>query len=233
MNIENSLVESIKSDKIGSLSADALDLGMKAVLDNGVLEQIPFFGLMVKAYSATTHIRDSLFAKKIYDFLLNINELDSESRAKAIDKIANKKEGVIKAGEAIISLIDKTDDIKKPELIGKLFVAFGKDEISCDQFLRASNIINNIYLDDLLRLKDMYKLNQYDDKIKSTYASVGLMQMTIAKPQKISSGYSMKEIGSAVFDSGFKIEYNFNNEAELIAKHCFGVISSLERLCLS
>lgn len=229
MNIENSLVESIKSDKIGGLSADALDLGMKAVLDNEVLEQIPVFGLLVKTYSATSHIRDSLFTKKIFEFLLNINELNSKDRIKAIDKIANKKEGVVKAGEAIITLIDKADDVKKPELIGKLFVAFGKNEISCDQFLRASNIINNVYLDDLLRLKHMYKFNKFDEKIKSTYASVGLMQMTIAKPDKVGAGYSMKEIGEAVFDAGFKIEYDFNNEAELIAKHCFGVVSSLEK----
>jgi len=229
LNIENSLIESIKSEKIGGLSADALDLGMKAILENDVLEQIPFFGLMVKTYSATTHIRDSLFSKKIYEFLLNINSLDSESREKAIDEIARKKEGVVKAGEAIISLIDKSDDIKKPELIGKLFVAFGKKEISCDRFLRASNIINNVYIDDLLKLKEMYSIRRFDKKVKSTYASVGLMQMTIEKPAKFGQGYSVKEIGEAVFDSGFEIDYEFTDEAELIAEFCFDTIAPLKR----
>lgn len=229
MNIENSLIESMKSDRISGLSADTLDLGMKAILENGVLEQVPIFGLMVKTYSATTHIRDSLFSKKIYDFLLNMNSLDSDRRAKAIEKISIKKESVVKAGEAIIALIDKTDDVKKPELISKLFVALGNNKIDGDQFFRASNIINNVYIDDLLKLKEMYNSREFDKKTKSTYASVGIMQMTIAKPEQFGQEYSMKEIGEAVFNSGFEIEYDFTDEAELIAEFCFDTIAPLTR----
>jgi hypothetical protein len=223
LSIENSIVESIKSEKIGGLSADLLDLGMKAVTENDVLEQIPFFGLMAKSYNAAMHVRESLFTKKVYEFLFNIKELNTKERTAVIDDIASKKNGTIRAGEAIIALIDKSDDIKKPELIGKLFVACGLNEITVDQFLRLSNIITNLYLDDLLQLQNIYKEKFFDDKIKSIYSAVGLMRTSIAKPHKFSEGYSLKEIGEAVFDSGFNIEYKFTEEAVLISNICFHI----------
>ncbi|WP_375320662.1 hypothetical protein [Aliivibrio logei] len=223
LTIEQSMYETVKSEKISGLTADTLDLGMKAILESNLAKDIPIFGLLVKSYGALTHITESILAKKIYKFLLNINDLPFEKRVSVIDGISAKKGGTREAGEVLIILLNKADDMQKPDLIAKLFVECAFHSITVDQFLRISNIIVNTYIDDLILLKNIRKDSAFDDKTKSNYASTGLMQISAAKPIHYPSEYTLKSLGEAVFDDGFKIEHNFTEEAELIANICFDV----------
>ncbi|EIK0774874.1 hypothetical protein LJT64_004597 [Vibrio alginolyticus] len=223
MEVGYSLVESIKSDKVNGLSADLLDLGMKELIEHDALKDIPFFGVMVKTYDAAQHVREALFAKRIYEFLAQISTLTVEERAAVINEIAEKRDGITRAGEAIVSLIDRCDDHKKPELIGRLFIACGLNEITTEKFLKLSNIINNLYLDDLLELKNIYKSNYFNDQEMSIYASVGLMNMSIAKPFEHGSERSLDMLAEAIFENGFELDYDFNEDARIIAKQCFDV----------
>ncbi|MEZ9270007.1 hypothetical protein AB4159_07520 [Vibrio cyclitrophicus] len=223
MEVGNSLVESIKSDKVSGLSADLLDLGMKELVEHDALKDIPFFGVMVKTYDAAQHVREAIFAKKIYEFLAKISTLTVEERVTVINEISDKRDGITRAGETIVSLIDRCDDHKKPELIGRLFIACGLNEITTDKFLKLSNIINNLYLDDLLALENIYKSNYFNEQEMSVYASVGLMSMSIAKPDEYGSERSVDMLAEAVFENGFELQYDFNEDARIIAKQCFDV----------
>ena len=50
------------------------------------------------------------------------------------------------------------------------------------------------------------------------------MKWAIAKPIKKGDGYSLGQIGEAIFDSGFKIEYEYTAEAYKIAEFCFSKV---------
>ncbi|MGF1899458.1 hypothetical protein [Aliivibrio sifiae] len=223
MEVGNALVESIRSEKVNGLSADLLDLGIKELIEHEILKDIPFFGVMLKTYDAAQHVREAIFTKKMYEFLAKIFDLTEKERATVIDEIAAQKDGITRAGETIISLIDRCDDIKKPDLIGRLFIACGLNEISVVKFLKLSNIISNLYLDDLLSLKDIYKDNFFNEQEMSVYTSVGLMNMSIAKPIVHDSDHSVDALIEAVYDDGFELQYDFNEDARIIAKQCFDI----------
>ncbi|EJH2591711.1 hypothetical protein NDL33_004511 [Vibrio parahaemolyticus] len=223
LTVEQSMLDTIKSDKIVGLKADTLDLGMKALLEDQVVQDIPIFGLLVKSYGALTHVTETIFANKIHRFLANINELSLNERIFVIEEISNQKGGMREAGEVLITLLNRADDTHKPDLIAKLFVECALKTISVEKFLRLSNIVVNTYIDDLVKLKNIRNIFKFDDKIKSIYTACGLMQISTTKPAHYGGEYTIESLAEAMFDNGFKLEHDFTEEAELIATICFDV----------
>lgn len=144
-----------------------------------------------------------------------------DEKAKVMDAISQSKGGVDEAGLLLLDLVDKSNDNMKPRLIGKLFVACAFCEITTQQFLRLSTVINNLFVDDLLKLKEVYEHNAISDQLKSIYTANGLMEISIKKPEKFSQGYSMSELGGAIFDQGLELEYSLTGDGKLLAEICF------------
>lgn len=90
-------------DKVGETALDA-------VLDDGVLKDIPIIGTALSLYKAGDSIRANLFAKKILAFLYEIEELSSEQRQQFIEKtsltLKMKKKSVRLFYRLLIMLIE-------------------------------------------------------------------------------------------------------------------------------
>lgn len=221
-NIEKSIVDSVKSEKLGELGTDAAEFVTDMMLDDGVAKDIPIFGTLVKIYQAASHIREGLFARKIYRFLSKIGSLSPCERATVIDDIIAKKGGIDTAGATIIGLLEKIDDEEKPELIGKLFIACAKGTITVNAFLKLANVVSTLYIDDIKNLCFVEGGHDFTAQEKSTYAAYGLMVPFIKKPVNSSEGISVGALGNAIFKEGLQLEYKFTNDAKLIAEICLG-----------
>jgi hypothetical protein len=155
------LGESIRSNSLIKISSDLFEVGLDTFLEDGILKDIPIIGTIVGLTKAGIGIRDKLFAKKILKFLFEIKDIPFEERKDFIEKINSDPSYATKVGESILLIIDKLDDFKKAELIGKLFVYSVNGTIDYETFLRLSIIIERCFISDLSKLKLFYN-GQHD-----------------------------------------------------------------------
>ncbi|EEZ41386.1 hypothetical protein [Photobacterium damselae] len=219
MTLGSAMSKTVKSEKPLDLLADISDIILSELASS--LESLPIFGLLFKGYNALNTIQGEISARKIYNFFYEIQNLRLEDKAKVMDEISRSKGGGDEAGLLLLDLVDKSDDNLKPKLIGKLFVACAFCEITTQQFLRLSSVVNNVFIDDLQKLKEVYEHNALSDQLKSIYTANGLMEISIKKPQKFSQGYTMSELGDAIFNQGLALEYSLTDDGKLLAKVCF------------
>ncbi len=173
-HLENSLKDSIASENLiesfGALSEALMD----SKIPDGILQNIPFFDVLYKLGKASLSVRDCFFAKKVVKFLFEIKEISSEKRVEFLKEL-NSKTGQ-KAGEVLMMLIERLDNMEKPKIIANLFIAKVNNSISIGNFLRLSSIVDKAYIYDLKKLNsfDSADGNYIEDVSESLYG-LGLL----------------------------------------------------------
>ncbi len=149
--ISLSLEDTLISSNITSITTELAETSLDQLLDDGLLKNIPIISILVGLGKTAFNIHNRLFAKKIIYFLSQINNIPQKEREEVIKQIDISGKFRIKVGEKLLYIIDKSDDYKSAEIIAKLFAAFLKKEITYSEFLKASTIVNNIFIQDLVR----------------------------------------------------------------------------------
>lgn len=221
ITLGSAMSRSVKSNETKDLSVDVVNVAFSDLMEGNALESIPIFGLLVKGYGVCTTVQGEIFARKLYNFFANMQSLTLEERANVMDEISQRKGGVEEAGMLLLDLVEKSDDNLKPQLLAKLFVACAFHEITPDQFLKFSNIVNSMYIEDLKMVTKINVPKSLSEEVKSIFVANGLMKVSIARPKKFAQGYSMKELGEAIFEQGLSLSHDFTSDADLIAKVCF------------
>lgn len=145
--IEGKLVESLEAKELGSLTADYAELGLDAILDDGLAKDIPIVGMLIKAAKLGLNIRDRIYAKKIIGFLVQVGQTSQEQR----DEFVRKKCGNLKRfEEAVLLIIDQADRIEKTALIGKIFKACILGKVAYEDTIRLSEMVNRAFWEDLV-----------------------------------------------------------------------------------
>ena len=173
-NLENSLKDSIASENLiesfGSLSEALMD----SEIPDGVLQNIPFFDVLYKLGKASLSVRDHFFAKKLFKFLFEIKEITTEERTIFLKDLETKTGQ--KAGEVLMMLIERLDNMEKPKIIANLLKAKVNRNISMEKFLRLASIIDRGFLLDLKKLYLFeFSLGTYEEDITESLFSLGLL----------------------------------------------------------
>lgn len=158
-DLELSLVETVVSDNLveslGSISEALLD----SVLEDGVLQNIPFFDVLYKAGKIVLDVRDKLFAKKVLKFLIELKNISQHDRLKFIKELESNTGQ--KAGEVLIMLLERLDHMEKPKIIANLFKAQIRGDILMDDFVRFSHCVDKGFLPDLKKLESFKNMMGY------------------------------------------------------------------------
>lgn len=172
-NLVDSMRESILNDNISKIDSDSindlLSKGLQSVRDIN----IPIVGCIIQI---STSISDTMFMKKCLKFLKGISDIPKEKRYEFIGDLSVRNQE--DAAELILSIINKLDHPQKIELICKLFKAKVFDEISIDDFIRLSFMIEKCPYIDLLYLREYEKPN-YIPGSTELLSSAGLIEKTI------------------------------------------------------
>ena len=72
--IELSLINEVVGDNLKDMIIDSAEIALDNFLEDGVLKEIPFFGSLYKGIKAIIGIKENIFAKKIYKFLIEIRQ---------------------------------------------------------------------------------------------------------------------------------------------------------------
>lgn len=195
-NLVESMRESILDDNISKIDSgsinDLLSKGLKSVSDIN----LPIVGCIIKI---STSISDTMFMKKCLKFLKGISDIPKEDRYEFIGDLSARNQE--NAAELILSIINKLDHPQKIELICKLFKARVFKEISIDDFIRLSFMIEKCPYIDLLYLRE-YEEPNYIPGSTELLSSAGFIEKTIYDFGSAEDGgcdkYSLTNLGKTL-----------------------------------
>ena len=222
-NISTSLLSSIISEDLKEIVIDASEVTLDTFLNEGVLKEIPFFGTLYKGFKTALSIRETIFAKKIYNFLYQLREIPTEKRIEFIKKLDNDEEYQKKVGEKIMVLIEHLDDIDKSKIIGILLKSSIEEKISFETFLRLSAIVDRAFLPDLLKLRPGNRKKGITKLVEEQFYMLGIMSLTLEENKRDKYIMSMASLGGNGNNTDLPpiVKYEINKLGETLIKNIF------------
>ena len=160
----NDLSKSLKdslSPEFESIISNAAELGIDALLEDGVLKDIPFISSAISIYRIGKSIKERHNLKKLICFLDELNKcsLDENNRNLYAEKFQQNEKFQKQQLEYIMILIDRYLDYNKPRMLAKLYLAYLFEYIDWQVFSTYAEIIDRLLPDDITYL--MYAENLF------------------------------------------------------------------------
>lgn len=172
-DIENSLVKSVAEPGL-EIAPDLLELGIDELAQNDAIDKIPVVGALVAFGKGAVAVRDWLFVRNILSFLQNASDVDQKKRDAWVSKIGVDKKYQQRVGDELFSIINKMNDLRKSAIAGRLFAFFLEERVSYTDFLRLSEKLERLYLEDLDTIAGT---GPFDDNEKERYQALGLYKV--------------------------------------------------------
>jgi hypothetical protein len=139
-------------DEVIEVGVGNVEALVDQVLDNGLLRALPILDTLVSFAKIGMTIRDRLFITKVHRFLFALTTVTEEERRRFCEELTRDEKLRKKTGEVIVLLLDRFDDLEKPQILAKLLAALMKGKISYGQFRRLAHAIGLGYIEDLKQL---------------------------------------------------------------------------------
>src|SRR2546430_12874972 len=141
-----SIVKGACNSETKDLAVELTELGLDALLDEGVLKEIPVPKAIIACRKTWTNIHDQLFLRKVAAFLLacpRFTEAEKEGFAK--EHLSDPKKAK-HLGDSVVLLLDRLDDFEKSGFLAKVFAAHVRGHISYDAFRRLAAGIESAFV---------------------------------------------------------------------------------------
>ena len=99
------VVESLATEAATEIAKEYAEIGLDAVLSEGLLKDIPVVNTVVALGKLGISINDRLLIKKLLAFLSNFQTVSAEDRTKMVRKLESDASYGRKVGEHIIELL--------------------------------------------------------------------------------------------------------------------------------
>lgn len=167
------------TDRLPSIS-DGISDALAAVSDTAleVAGFIPGVGTALDLAKSYRSVSDAIFVRKIARFMEQFAEMPSDARKAFFSKFQSDEE-LERFGEAVLLLLDKSDELEKPTVIGRLFKAAALNFISLEDAKRISAAVNRAYFIDLSTLAHFEdELLSPTPEISTALNALGLLIVT-------------------------------------------------------
>ncbi len=139
-------------DQVVDYFAEGLEPLVDKLINDDLLKDLPILGTVVRLARISRTVTDRIYLSKMSRFLFAPTTIKDEDRQKFRERLQADEKLRKKTGEVVILLLDRFDDLEKPEMLAKILAAFIKGEIDFDQFRRFASVIDLAYLEDLKEL---------------------------------------------------------------------------------
>ena len=161
---ENSLSLSFSksiSDEMSGIVSEYTELGLDALLEDGVLKDIPIVSTAVSIYKIGKSFREKYHISKLVSFLDEINKgiCDEVKRQEYQDKFYANEKFRNQELEYILVLIDRYISMDKPRMLAKLYLAYLNGEMDWLEFTKYAEIVDRFLPGDkesLIREQALY-----------------------------------------------------------------------------
>lgn len=133
------------------------ELGIDSLLDDGLFKSIPIVSILVGVKKTAENIHDRNLLKQTAKFIDTFNEksISPSKLQKYKEKLnANPKFAEEELGRVMI-ILNGNVDLKKSEILGRLFRAYVEEHIDWDKFCELSEVISRIFISDIALLYDI------------------------------------------------------------------------------
>ncbi|MDY3548292.1 hypothetical protein PG291_06735 [Riemerella anatipestifer] len=211
MKIE--LTEILKNDNFQNLISDVSEATLDTFLKEGLLKEMPIFGLVANVINFSNTIQDKLYTKKLLTFLKQLEKTKLEDRQNEVEKIDSDKKYKTKVGEKILYLINDADDCEKTEYIGILFKHFLERKLSYDDFIRCVNCINRTNIIDLNAFINEIFIESFIERNLENYLNTGLISQEYKNPMNETNKNRLITFEKA------QIKYNLSRPGNYIRRY--------------
>lgn len=140
--------------------------------------EIPGLKTATKMHRAARSFRDELFENKVASFLGELADVDQEALRRFVDELAADAGTRKKAGQALALILDRLDDMEKPEVVGRLYLAALQHRLSLADLRRFCMIVDRAHLPDLAALSRLGDKEKVDPNASQFMHALGLAEIT-------------------------------------------------------
>ncbi len=146
---------------------DIGEVMLDAVLNDGILKEIPIMGAIVGVGKCIKNVYDVLFAKKLIAFLIPIKDTNPKDRAEAIKKWEEDDNYRGDVGETLLGMIQRCDDSIKAGWLSNLFYELVLRRHYSRLFMRAEKTVSSLSVMDMqaflnLSKEDFHRIKEDD-----------------------------------------------------------------------
>lgn len=181
-NIQYNLVSAFNDSLKSEILLTAADLGEVALdsfLDSGIVKDIPLLNTVISLFKIGHSVGDAFYIKKLATFINAVNQKTIETQK--VDKykksIYDNPKKFKKDIEVILVLINRFIDCEKATHLAKLYIAYLEDKTDWKDFVKYSQVIDQLFNEDLevLFLKGVLLSKRKDSDDVLRLASLGLL----------------------------------------------------------
>lgn len=182
---------------ISALTDEAAKEALEQLLSDEILSSIPGFNRILRFVKMGLAGRDYIFLKKISRFVTHISEISTENIQKLIEQLGDEKFRQ-KVGENLLLLIDRMDDMEKPELAANVFIAYLKNEIDFLDFQKLMTAIDQVKMYSIATLVHFYAPlktrahYQFDFDDLHDLTNCGLVGIQLRKQEPLPTDHALK-----------------------------------------
>jgi len=203
------LFNSIASENLSSIVRAFAEVALdNTIVKEGVGRQIPVFNILHSLYQAGVAIKEQLFIQKIMNFLEEPSNVPYEERLNFVEERDQNPEKKRVWGESLLLLIDRADSLEKPSILGRILKHHILGNISYEDAMRLSYIVDRVYMSDLDYLTRFSSGIQSNPDIAASLQSAGLLKGAgqdfgyVGKPSSGGVLYELNDYGDMLLRYG-------------------------------
>ncbi len=148
-DLGKSIVTAACNSEAKDVAFELAEIGLDSLLDDGILKEIPGFRTILACRTTWNAIHDRLFLRKVAGFLLALPKFTEEQRGAFAREHLNDAEKAKTLGDTLVLILDRLDDLEKPAMLSKIFVALVRGKIGLETFRRLAAAIDIGFIEDL------------------------------------------------------------------------------------
>jgi len=146
------LIELAAGDSVPSAPLELAECALDSAIDSDALLGVPIISGIVSFVRASKSISTHLFAKKLFRFLLHTRGIPPEERRAFLAQLSKEPEQRRRLADQLALVLERLDDLNKPEFVARAFAAYVGGAITLDEFLEVAAVIDRCLLSDLRSL---------------------------------------------------------------------------------
>ena len=177
------------SEDVASIVGEYAELGLDALVEEGLLKDIPIVSTAVAVYRIGKSIREKHHISKLISFLNEINKgiADEEKREQYREKFNSNEKFRNQELEYILLITDRYIGFQKPQMLAKLYLEYLDGSIDWIRFTEYAEIIDRLLASDyecllLLMCHDGIDLGEISVEIASVLRLLAVGFVTQEQP---------------------------------------------------
>lgn len=146
MKLEKWYNKALKSSEVGQLTLEMIETLVDNKIGDDVFSSFPVIGLVKGVRKGYNSITDHFYIKKALNVLLELGDVSIQERNNLIDDLDDEYSS---GTEKILMSINHLNSYDKNGAFGRLCRLKAKEEISRDDFLRLTDILQKAFPEDL------------------------------------------------------------------------------------